>query len=194
MTEEKKLNSVEKKVEVKVEDKVEKIEEKKPEEKEVNENKSEKTKGEIKKEGSKKEVKKKEIKKPKKTEVNVRGINLPVSKKYAVALCKFIKNKPIEKAISDLKLVIDKRKPVPMKGEIAHRKGIMSGRFPKKASENFIELLQSLYNNANYFEIDEPIVFEAIANSGTRVYGRFGSIKRKRTHVEIKAKSGVKKK
>lgn len=70
----------------------------------------------------------------------------------------------------------------------------MSGRFPKKASENFIELLQSLYNNANYFEIDEPIVFEAIANSGTRVYGRFGSIKRKRTHVEIKAKSGVKKK
>ena len=53
-------------------------------------------------------------------------------------------------AIKDLEKVVNLKKPVPMKGETPHRKGkIMSGRFPKKAAQNFIVLLKSLSSNAS---------------------------------------------
>jgi ribosomal protein L22 len=135
----------------------------------------------------KKPVKKVEEKKIKKTEAVVNVTGLPISTKYASSICKFIKYKKINDAISDLEQVIAKKKAVPMKGEIPHRKGrIMSGRFPKKASENFIVLLKSLLGNANANGLDEPIIVEAIPNMGARPFGRFGKVKRKRTHVRIK--------
>lgn len=131
---------------------------------------------------------KKEVKK--KDEVSVRGVNLPISTKYSMAICKFIKNKTINNAIADLEQVVVLKKAVPMKGEIPHRKGkIMSGRFPKKAGEHFIKLLKSLRANAINHEIEAPVITEAIANIGARPYGRFGSVRRKRTHVKIVART-----
>jgi large subunit ribosomal protein L22 len=126
----------------------------------------------------------------KKTEAVVNSKNLQISTKYSSAICRFIKNKKIEEAVADLEKVLVNKKAVPMKGEIPHRKGkgIMSGRYPKKASEYFIKLLKSLQANANTNELDNPIIVEAVANIGSRPYGRFGRIRRKRTHVKIKAK------
>jgi len=116
--------------------------------------------------------------------VNVKS--LPISTKDAKSLCKFIKNKKISKALKDLEEVLNLKKPVPMKGEIPHRKGkIMSGRFPLKASKHFIVLLKSLQGNANMHELENPIIVQAISNIGQRPLGR-GGIKRKRTHVSIK--------
>lgn len=133
---------------------------------------------------------KKQIPKIKKSEVVVNGMSIPVSTKYSIAICKFIKNKKIERAIYDLGQVIISKKAVPMKGEIPHRKGkdIMSGRYPKRAAEQFIRLLKSLLGNANNHNVEEPIITEAVANIASRPYGRFGSIKRKRTHIKIVAK------
>ena len=117
--------------------------------------------------------------------VNVK--NLPISTKDARAICKFIKNKKISKAIKDLEEVLSLKKAIPMKGEIPHRKGkIMSGRFPLKATRHFIVLLKSLQGNANMNELENPKIVEAISNIGKRPLGRFG-IKRKRTHIKIKA-------
>jgi len=154
---------------------------------------SEQIKDKVKQEDKPKEEKKKPIqKKPviKKNEVVVNGISLPISTKYSVAICKFIKGKNIDRAVEDLEQVIAKKKAVPMKGEIPHRKGkkMMSGRFPKKASENFIKLLRSLQANANNHNVDEPIVAEAVANLASRPFGRFGRIRKKRTHVKIVAR------
>jgi large subunit ribosomal protein L22 len=128
--------------------------------------------------------------KPKKTEAVVNAHNLPISTKYSAAICKFIKNKKIEHAIADLEQVLVLKKAVPMKGEIPHRKGkgMMSGRFPKKATENFIRLLKSLLANANHNSLENPIIVEAIANIGARPYGKFGRVRKKRTHVKIKVK------
>ena len=143
------------------------------------------------------EAKKEEIKPTvKKTEASVSADNLPLSTKQSVAICKFIKKKKISDAIRDLEEVIALKKPVAMKGEIPHRKGkgMMSGRFPKNAAQRFIVLLKSLSANANMNELEEPIIVEAIANIGSRPYGRFGSIRRKRTHIQIKAKDQKKKK
>jgi len=136
-----------------------------------------------------KEEKKKPIQKKPKVKRDyavVNGTGLPISTKKARDTCKFIKRKTIEKAISDLEEVIAQKKPMPMKGEIPHQKGIMSGGYPKKTAEHFIQLLKSLRANAIANELEEPIIVEAIANIGVRPRGRFGRIKRKRSHVKIK--------
>lgn len=180
----------------------------KQEEKKSGEKKHEKT--EVKKENLKKETQekketakeeksedKKESKKPvqtkpkvKKTEAKVNVSSVPISTKKAVAVCKFIKGKKIEKAINDLAAVTTQRKAVPMKGEIPHRKGrgMMSGRFPKKTSEHFIKILKGLQGNASVNGLENPVIKLAVANIAQRPYGRFGRVKRKRTHIMIVAK------
>lgn len=163
-------------------------EEIKKEEKPVKElEKKEKPKEKLAKE--KKTEKKPEVKKPKKTEAVVNAKNIPISTKDSAAICRFIKNKKIENAIAELEQVLRLKKAVPMKGEIPHRKGkgMMSGRFPKKASQNFIKLLKSLSANATYNGLEEPVIVEAIANIGARPYGKFGGVRKKRTHIKLKA-------
>src|SRR3989344_5703673 len=107
----------------------------------------------------KKEERKLVKEKPKKTEAVINVSNIPMSTKHSMALCDFIRNRKIVDAVKDIEQVLKMKKAVPMKGEIPHRKGkgIMSGRFPQNASENFLKLLQSLIANANYNGIEDPI-------------------------------------
>ena len=142
----------------------------------------------------KKDEEKKEIKKPskkvKKDEVCVNAKSVQVSTKYAIEICKFLKTKKVEDAIKDLEQVILLKKSVPMKGEYAHRKGKgnSGGSFPQRASKQFIVLLKSLRGNANNHEIDNPVITEARANWAPSPRGKFGRVKRKRTHITLKAK------
>jgi ribosomal protein L22 len=155
------------------------------------------TKGSAPPEAKKEEVKEKPkevpktTEKPKKTEAVVRGENIPISTKHSAAICRFIKNKTIEDAISDLEQVMRLKKAIPMKGEIPHRKGkgIMSGKFPQRAVSRFIILLKSLAANSNHNGLENPAITEAVANIGERPYGRFGRVRKKRSHVRITAKS-----
>ncbi len=115
--------------------------------------------------------------------------SVPISAKHSIAICRFIKNKKIEDAIERLGEVILKKRAIPMKGEIPHRKGkMMSGRYPQKAVGHFIELLKSLESNASVNELNEPVITETISNLAQRPYGRFGKTKKKRTHIKIVAK------
>ena len=145
-----------------------------------------------------KEIKKdkKKIERIKKEEAVVNAKNLPISTKFSVSICKFIKGKEIERAIADLEDVLAKRKAVPMKGEYAHKKGkrMSGGKYPKNATEQFIKLVKSLGANSNYNGIENPIIVEAVANKASEPHGRFGRIRRKRTHVTLKAKEKLNKK
>ena len=143
-----------------------------------------------------KENKKSKVKEvPKKDSAEVNARSVPVSTKVGAAICKFIKKKKLEDAIARLEKVIVMRKAVPMKGEIPHRKGrIMSGRFPQKAAKEFIILVKSLQGNSNVNGLEEPVISEAIANQASRPYGRFGRVKRKRTHIKLVARNQIKKK
>lgn len=150
---------------------------------------------EIKKEDKKQEAidaKKPEAKKPvqkvKKDESSVNGISLPISTKDSVAICKFIKRKSISKALSDLEEVMKLKRAIPMTGEIPHRKGkgMMSGRYMTKPVGYFIKMLKSLEANSNMNSMDNPIIVEAVPNRASRPRGS-GGIKRKRTHIHIKA-------
>ncbi len=136
---------------------------------------------------------KKEVKpqkpKVKKEEAIMNSYNVPISTKYSMAICRFIKGKTIEDAQKYLEEVIRVKKAIPMKGEIPHRKGkMMSGRFPVNASKQFITLLKSLTGNATMNGLDDPVIVEAVANKAPRPYGRFGSWQRKRTHIKLVAR------
>jgi|SRR3989344_3392334 len=133
-------------------------------------------------------------KKIKKSEAVVNIQNAPVSKKYSMALCKFIKNKQIEKAINELEQVLVFKKAIPMSGGVGHKKSAGgfasgSGKYPQDATKYFIELLKSLSANAAANGLENPAIIEAIANMGQRPRARFGRWKRKRTHLRLVAKS-----
>ena len=162
-----------------------KIEEKKDEKLETIEKTTE-NKSKIKEKG-----KEKKIAKVVKTEAVVNSRNLPISTKYSVAICKFIKRKKIVDAIADLEQVLTHKKSIPMKGEIPHRKGkgMMSGRYPKKPTEYFIKLLQSLLANSNANGLIDPVIIEAVANIGSRPFGKFGRVRKKRTNLTLKTKN-----
>ncbi|MGV8152098.1 MAG: uL22 family ribosomal protein [Candidatus Nanoarchaeia archaeon] len=136
-----------------------------------------------------KQEKKIEIKKGsiKKTEAVVNGMDIGISLKQAVALCNYIRGKNIDKAIMLVEEVRDFKKPLPMRGELPHRHGIMSGRNPVKASGEFIRLLKSLKANAiaNELELEKVRIF-CKANLAPRPYKRFGKGRFKRSHVTLK--------
>jgi len=134
---------------------------------------------------------KSEEKKPKKTEVIARGLNLHASKKHLMYISRFIKNKTIDQAISDLQEVIKLKKAVPFKGEIPHRKGkgIMSGRYPVNASKLIINVLKGLKGNAISagMDLDNTRIYFASPNWASRPYKR-GGMRFKRANILIKAK------
>lgn len=185
----------------KKEDRDKKTVEQKPKKKEEEKQDAEKSKetkkdSDVKKQEDKKEKKKdKKIEKKKKSHAEVNARNARISTKHAIYICKYIKGKEIQKAISELNEVIGKKVAVPMRGEMAHKKGkgfttSGSGRYPVKAAKEFTNLLKSLRANAEYNEMEEPyIIKEAVSNKASRPYRRFGSRRMKRTHVYLKAKS-----
>ncbi len=175
-----------------------KVEEGKITQKQADKEIKQEVKEEIKKVEKSKKDKKEKIKenKPKKTDAVVNARNLPISTKYAVAICNYIRGKNIDKAILMLEEVEKFKKPVPMRGEIPHRKGkIMSGRYPIKAVREFIKVLKSLKANAtvNELELEKYVIF-CKANVAPRPYKRFGRARFKRTHVTLKLILPVKKK
>jgi len=172
-----------------------------PQEK-TQENKEEKTENTQTKETEKKTTEKQESKtkknksteksKPKKSEARVNAKDTPLSTKVSAAICKFIKNKEIKKAVEELNQVIEKKKPIPMKGEYPHQKGIMSGKYPVKAAKEFRTLLRSLGANAVENGLEKPVISVAVSNKGQKPMAKFGMWERKRTHITLVAKEGTK--
>lgn len=171
------------------------LQEKKPEVKhepkpEVKHDVKQEAKSEAKPESKHEEKREKE--KPKRTEAIVRGMDLGISTKHSMAICRFIKGKKIRDSISYLESVAKLKKAMPMKGEIPHRHGMMSGRYPVNASKVFIKLLKSLDANAKSFEIFDPKIVSAKADKASSPHRRFGSRRFKRTHVVLIAKEAGK--
>jgi ribosomal protein L22 len=112
---------------------------------------------------------------------------LPISGKYAMAICNMIRGKNIEQAMILLEKAEKMKIAVPMRGEIAHKKGMMSGKYPVKASGHFIILLKSLKSNAlvNELELEKYKIF-CRTDLAPRPYKRFGNGQFKRAHVEVR--------
>ncbi len=130
---------------------------------------------------------KKEI--TKKDKAVARGSSIHASKKHSMYICSFIKNRSIDDAMSDLEKVIKLKKAIPFKGEIPHRKGMMSGRYPVKASKEFIRILKGLKGNCtvNGMDLDRTIITLAYASWASRPMRRNG-VQGKRVNVIIEAR------
>ncbi len=155
-------------------------------EKQKEDSKDEKTELESNKKEVKKEIQKE---KPKKTEAIAHGSGIPASKKHSMYICSFIKNKKIDDAIFYLEEVTKLKRAIPFKGEIPHRKGMMSGRYPVNASEIFISLLKGLRGNVlvNGMDLEKTRIVTASASWASRPMKREGR-RAKRTNVILIAK------
>ena len=174
----------------------EKIKESKIEEekKEKVENTNEKSQALNEKEIEKKKSQEKVAeKKEKKSEAIAWGRNLPISKKHSMYICTFIKGKSVDRAINELQEVIIFKRVIPFKGEIPHRKGMMSGRYPINASKSFINILKALRGNiaVNGLDNEKTKIYFASASWASRPQRR-GGTRFKRTHVLLKAKEETK--
>jgi len=142
---------------------------------------------------AKKEIEKEKSEEKNKTEPKrkyeavIRGRDLHFSTKQAVAICRMIQRKRIDEAVKLLEEVINGKRAVPMMGEIPHRKGIMSGRYPIKAAKEILKLVRSLEANANMNNMEiENSRIECKADKASRPLRRFGRMKAKRSHVFLK--------
>jgi len=138
------------------------------------------------------EKKKLEIKKEKREFAIINGKDLPISLKHSMYICNFIKGKTIEESIHLLEQVLNYKIALPMKGEVPHRHGmtgkVQIGRYPQKATKEFIRLLKSLNANASVNGIDNPIIFRGVPNQASKPHRRFGSGRFKRVHVYLEAR------
>lgn len=125
--------------------------------------------------------------KEEKNEAVVNGKDLHLSVKYAVAICDAIRRKDIDFAIARLEEAANLKKAIPMKGEIAHKKGMMSGKYPVKGARIFIKLLKSLKANAISQDLElEKFRIWCKADKAPEPYKRFGQGRMKRCHAKIK--------
>ncbi|MEK6904447.1 MAG: 50S ribosomal protein L22 [Nanoarchaeota archaeon] len=123
----------------------------------------------------------------------VHGKDLPVSTKQSIEIASFIRNRSVNKAISLLSQVLEKKIAVPFrrfKRDIGHKPGKTGpGRYPQKASETMISLLKSLVANGQNKGMDTNslIIRTIMANKASRPfrYGRKRRIQARRTHIDI---------
>lgn len=127
----------------------------------------------------------------KKEEAVASGLDAHLSKKHCMYICSFIKGRTIDESMQRLNEVIKFKRAIPFKGEIPHRSqpGIMSGRYPIKASRYFISLLKGLKGNAiqNGLDLDRTRICFGSANWASRP-GKSGGTRAKRTHITLKAR------
>jgi large subunit ribosomal protein L22 len=147
-------------------------------------------------------VKASEAEKEKKEKVAyAKALDLPISKKAAVAICKVIRGKSPYDGLTLLEQVIKKKKAIPMVAEIGHRKRghriakVASGRYPEKAARYFIKFLKQGIANARQkgIEDDKMVIGMIKADKGaTRYhYGRFYGRRFKSTNLFMEIKEKV---
>ena len=129
----------------------------------------------------------------------VLGSSLPISFKYSVEICSFIKNRDVAEAKRILSNVVDHKAAVPFKRfnfDLSHKTKIGPGRYPEKASKEFIRLIEAVEANAQFkgLNTSKLIISHISASKASKAwhYGRKTRRKMKRTNVEIIVKEKIK--
>jgi large subunit ribosomal protein L22 len=127
------------------------------------------------------------------------GRALPMSTKFSIEICNFIRGKKTSEVKKILKQVIDGKKAVPFKifnKDLSHKKNIGPGRYPKKPAVEILSLVESVEANAQFkgLNTSDLEIVHICAHLASRPYhyGRQRRRKAKRTHLEIIVKEGKK--
>src|SRR5215204_1109616 len=117
-----------------------------------------------------------------------------ISHKHAREIALALTNLSIEKARDYLESVLRKEIAVPFRrynNEVAHRSnirdGFSAGRFPSKATHEFLKLLDNLESNAEYKGMDLDRLKRFTPRAMGRASPKFDTL----VHVEMVAQEGV---
>jgi len=122
-----------------------------------------------------------------------KGMNLGISRKFAVEIGRFIKRKKVSKVKTLLEGVIEIKVAVPFTKyhfDLGHKKGsIGPGRFPVSAAKEILYLVKSAEMNAinKNFDMENVYVSNVLVGMGNTTHraGRLRGRLAKKTHVEI---------
>jgi large subunit ribosomal protein L22 len=120
------------------------------------------------------------------------GRSIPISTKFSIEVCRFIRNKKTAEAKEMLKKVLGKKMAVPFKvynKDLSHKRKIGPGRYPVKIVGEMIKLIESVEANAQYKGLNSSDLYISHVNAHLASrpwhYGRQRRRKSKRTHIEI---------
>ena len=129
------------------------------------------------------------------------GRALPISFKQSVEICNFIRNKKVKYVKDVLNKVINQEQVIPFRRfntNMGHKKKIMAGRYPKKASMEILKLINGVEANAQFKGMNTAnlAITHINANKASKVmhFGRRRSRWAKRTNVEIVIQEAAEKK
>lgn len=132
----------------------------------------------------------------------VHGKDLPISTKHAIEICNFIRGKNLLKSKEFLGKVLEKKKSIPFRRfnrDMGHKPGSVGpGRYPQKATNTILKLLESLEVNAQNKGLDTASLYlkTVVPNKGSNVwhYGRQRRRRMKLTHVYMLTEEKAEKK
>ena len=120
------------------------------------------------------------------------GAALPISFKQSVEICSHIKNRNVADAKKILSNVVEQKVAIPFRRfnfDLSHKTKIGPGRYPEKASKEFIRLIEAVEANAQFkgLNTSKLIISHISAHKASKAwhYGRKTRRKMKRTNVEI---------
>lgn len=119
--------------------------------------------------------------------------SLPISTKFAIEICKTIKNRQLSNAKKILQDVVDMKRPIRLvrhNADLGHKPGMGPARYPINSSKMFLKLLNSVEANAENkgLNVNNLIIVFAKADKAEARwrFGRKGRTKMKNTHVQLK--------
>lgn len=134
--------------------------------------------------------------------VKASGREVDVSPKAAREVCKAIHGMMLTQAREYLEAVTEEKQPVPFrryKKKVGHRSGptgFHAGRYPVKAAEKVLEVLENLENNADFKGLDTErmkIIHAAVMRGRQvksfkpRAFGRSSPSHNTLVHIELAA-------
>jgi large subunit ribosomal protein L22 len=128
------------------------------------------------------------------------GRDLEIKPKTAREICHHLKGKNLQRAKRELEEVIEGTKPIPYyryNKKIPHRKGMPghdAGRYPRKAAETILKILNSVEANAEFKGLyaDKLKIIHMASQKGRviknyipRAFGRASPNFKNLTHIEV---------
>ena len=128
------------------------------------------------------------------------GRELRMSPKHAREVCKTIKGMKLDQAKEYLRQVISKKKPIPFRRhnkKVGHRHGLenaYSGRYPVKAAQQILKVLEGAEANAEFkgLDMERLRIMHATAYPGLKIkrfipraFGRSSPRFNTLSHVEL---------
>jgi large subunit ribosomal protein L22 len=134
----------------------------------------------------------------KEKEVRALGKELPISPRHSIEICRELRGMLLDDAMDYLEEVMALERPLPFKRHlkrVPHKKGkgVAAGRYPRKAAEAILGILQTVQSNASFNEMHDKLRIKYITASRgqpwsswkPRAHGRSTPILRETVNIEV---------